>query len=220
IGNLSLAFAHSARWSEFGTFWSTWWLGDLTGAVTIAPLILTWSAGKDNWFPRFRYLEGSVLLLLLSVSAIVTFGKPAPVPVQYYPLARLLIPFLLWAAFRLGRRGVTAATIVTSAFAIWGTSHGAGPFVSDNPNNSLLTLQLYLATNAITFLFLGAVVEERRAAETVRYEHSRRLDANLAITRILAESPALQDATVRILQTIGETLGWRVGAMWRPEPDG
>ena len=220
LGNLSLVFFHSSSWANFVSLWSTWWLGDLTGAVIIAPLILTWTAGKDFWFPKRRYLEGSILLLLLSISAMVTFGKAAPTPVQYYPLARLLIPFLLWAAFRLGRRGVTAATIVISAFAIWGTAHGAGPFVSDNPNSSLLTLQLYLATNAVTFLFLGAVVEERRAAEAIRQEHSQRLAANLAITRILAESPVLQDATVRILETIGETLGWRVGAMWRPDPDG
>jgi PAS domain S-box-containing protein len=220
LGNISLVVFHSSPWANFVSLWSTWWLGDLTGAVIIAPLIFTWSAGKDSWFPKRRYLEGSILLLLLSISAMVTFGKSAPTPVQYYPLARLLIPFLLWAAFRLGRRGVTAATIVTSAFAIWGTSHGAGPFVSGNPNNSLLTLQLYLATNAVTFLFLGAVVEEKRVAELVRREHSERLDANLAITRILAESPELQDATVRILETIGKTLGWRVGAMWRPDPDG
>ncbi|HEY6045311.1 MAG TPA: MASE1 domain-containing protein, partial [Pyrinomonadaceae bacterium] len=198
LGNLSLIIFQSSPWANFGLLWSTWWLGDLTGAVIIAPLILTWIGGKDFWFPRRRYLEGSILLLLLSLSAMVTFAKSAPTPVQYYPLARLLIPFLLWAAFRLGRRGVTAATIVTSAFAIWGTSHGAGPFVSGNPNNSLLTLQLYLATNAVTFLFLGAVVEERRAAEAVREEHSQRLAANLAITRILAESPALEDATARI----------------------
>jgi PAS domain S-box-containing protein len=220
LGNIGLIIFHSSPWANFGSLWSTWWLGDLTGAVIIAPLILTWSAGKDFWFPRRRYLEGSILLLLLSISAMVTFGKSAPTPIQYYPLARLLIPFLLWAAFRLGRRGVTAATIVTSAFAIWGTSHGAGPFVSDNPNDSLLTLQLFLATNAVTFLFLGAVVEEKRVAEVVRHEHSRRLDANLAVTRILAESPELQDATVRILRTIGETLGWKVGAMWRLSADG
>ena len=220
VGNLSLSFFHSSQWSDFGSLWFTWWLGDLTGAVTMAPLILTWVAGKNTWFPKLRYVEGSVLLLLLSLSAIVTFGKPAPTPVQYYPLARLLIPFLLWAAFRLGQRGVTAAIIVTSAFAVWGTSQGFGPFVSGDANNALLTLQLFVATNAVTFLFLGAVIEEKRAAEAVRREDARRLAANLAITRILAESPALSDATTRILKTIGETLGWEVGEMWQPRKEG
>jgi PAS domain S-box-containing protein len=220
VGNLALSLFHSSQWSDFGSLWFTWWLGDLTGAVTLAPLILTWSAGRDTWFPKLRYIEGSVLLLLLSLSAIVTFGKPAPTPVQYYPLARLLIPFLLWAAFRLGLRGVTAAIIVTSAFAVWGTSQGSGPFVSGDPNNALLTLQLFVATNAVTFLFLGAVIAEKRVVERVRRHDAERLAANLAITRILAESPALSDATTRILKTIGETLRWEVGAMWQPRKEG
>ena len=43
---------------------------------------------------------------------------------------------------------------------------------------------------------------------------------NLAVTRILSESPALTDAVPRILQTVCETLGWEVGDFWTPEPDG
>src|SRR6185503_10387678 len=151
IGSLSLCLSGGASWSTFSSLWLTWWLGDLTGAVTMAPLILTWSLGKGHWLPKLRYLEATILILLLSVSAIVTFGEKSPTPVYYYPLSRLMIPFLLWAAFRLGRRGVTVAVAVISAFAIWGTSHGLGPFVvANDPNQSLMMLQLFIATNAVT----------------------------------------------------------------------
>src|SRR5438445_670419 len=217
IGNLSLCFSHAAQWTQFRSLWLTWWLGDLTGAVTVAPLLLTWGAGKDQWLPKRRYLEGVLLLLLLSVSAMVTFGKSSPAPVHYYPLTRLLVPFLLWAAFRLGRRGVTAAITVTSAFAVWGTAQGAGPFISGAANDSLLILQLFLGTNAVTFLFLGAVVEERRRSENTRRENERRLAANLTITRILAEAPTLSEAIPRILRAVGESLGWELGVMWTPD---
>src|SRR6185437_3404128 len=152
IGNISLIVWHSARWSQFPLLWLTWWLGDFTGAVTVAPLILTWLAGQGHWLPRRRYLEATALILLLSVSAIVTFGGKSPTAIKYYPLSRLLIPFLLWASFRLGRRGVTVAIAVVSAFAIWGTSQGNGPFISTTANESLLMLQLFLASNAVTFL--------------------------------------------------------------------
>src|SRR5262245_35119880 len=114
IGNFSLCLSHAANWSDFGHLWTTWWLGDLTGAVTVAPLLLTWGGGRDEWFPKRRYIEGAALLILLSLAAIVTFGRRSPPSVQFYPLTRLIVPFLLWAAFRLGRRGVTAAVIVTS----------------------------------------------------------------------------------------------------------
>jgi signal transduction histidine kinase/CheY-like chemotaxis protein len=69
------------------------------------------------------------------------------------------------------------------------------------------------------FLFLAATVEERRASADMLRESERRVAANLAITQILAESPAFGDATKRILQTIGQTLDWKVGAMWTPDSE-
>jgi PAS domain S-box-containing protein len=217
IGTASLCLSHAANWNDFGHLWRTWWLGDLTGAVTIAPLLLTWGAGRDKWFPKRRYIEGAALLILLSVAAIFTFGKASPTPVQYFPLTRLIVPFLLWAAFRLGRRGVTAAIAVTSAFAVWGTAQGGGPFLGGAASDSLLILQLFLGSNAVTFLFLGAVVEERRRSESSRRENEKRLAVNLAITRILAEVLTLRDATPRIARTVCESLRWELGAMWTPD---
>jgi PAS domain S-box-containing protein len=220
IGNLSLCLGNAASWSAFTSLWMTWWLGDLTGAVTLVPLILTWATAGDHWLPRRRYLEATLLVLLLSISSIVTFGGTAPVSVQYYPLSRLMVPFLLWAAFRLGRRGVTVAIPVVSAFAIWGTSHGFGPFIGDTSNESLLMLQLFIATNAVTFLFLVTVVEEKRFSEQKRRQDQQRLEANLAITQILAESPEAGVALQRILATVGDTLGWEFGCAWVPTADG
>jgi PAS domain S-box-containing protein len=220
IGDLSLCLGHSAQWQQFGALWVTWWLGDLTGALTVGPLLLTWGIKSREWLPKRRYLEAVLLLSLLSVAAIATFGKSGPTPLHYYPLTRLIVPFFLWAAFRLGHRGVTLATMTISVFAVLGTVLGLGPFVDRTPNEALLQLQLFVGSNAVMFLFLVAVVEERRRSQDSLRENDRRLAGNLAITRILAESPALSDATRRILQTIGETLDWEVGAMWTPDADG
>jgi PAS domain S-box-containing protein len=220
VGNVSLILWHSAQWNQFPVLWLTWWLGDLTGAVTVTPLILSWLAGKGHWLPRRRYFEATILILLLSASAMVTFGGKSPTSLQYYPLSRLLIPFLLWASFRLGRRGVTVAIAVVSAFAIWGTSHGNGPFITSTANESLLTLQLFLASNALTFLALVTVVEERRLAEAERRLDQQRLEANLAVTRILAESPEVNTALHRLLSTVGEKLKWEFGCVWLPDANG
>jgi PAS domain S-box-containing protein len=217
IGNLSLVIGHSATWANFNSLWVTWWLGDLTGATTIAPLLLVWGSGKHQWLPKRRYLEAVALILLLSLSSIATFGKVAPAPLIYQPLTRLLLPFMLWAGFRLGRRGVTIVSVVVSAFAIWGTAHGTGPFITGNANESLMVLQLYLSTNALTFLFLSVVVEEKHRSERARRHNEERLASNLAITRILAEAPALEDASKRILQTVSDSLRWELGAFWIPD---
>ena len=58
---------------------------------------------------------------------------------------------------------------------------------------------------------------EQEIAE--RKEAERRLIANLAIAQILAESPQLEDAVPRVLQKVGETLRWQVGAVWIPDAD-
>jgi PAS domain S-box-containing protein len=49
---------------------------------------------------------------------------------------------------------------------------------------------------------------------TDRIESERRSACNLAISRILAESPAFDDALTRVLQTVCDSLGWKLGAMW------
>lgn len=165
IGNVALFVTGASVTGSFESFWITWWLGDLTGALTFGPLLLVWLTRSQNILPQNRLLEAAILILLLSVAAIATWSQSAPTPVRFYPLTRLIVPFLLWAAFRLGHRGVTLAILTVSAFAVWGTVHDSGPFVGTSPNDSLMVLQLFIGTNAVTFLFLVAVVEERRRAE-------------------------------------------------------
>ena len=64
----------------------------------------------------------------------------------------------------------------------------------------------------------GYVLETNNdITERKRAEH--RQTVNLAVTKILAESPALVYAVQRILQNVCETLGWEVGAFWTPEPE-
>jgi signal transduction histidine kinase len=56
---------------------------------------------------------------------------------------------------------------------------------------------------------------EQEIAE--RKEGERRLLANLAIAQILAESPELEDAVPSVLEKVGGTLGWQLGAVWIPD---
>ena len=88
---------------------------------------------------------------------------------QALPLEYLYTPFLVWAAFRFGRRYAVTATCVLAAIATWGTAHGFGPFSRESLDASLLLLQAFIAIMAITTLALAAeVTEHRRADERVR----------------------------------------------------
>jgi PAS domain S-box-containing protein len=165
IGNMSLCLGGSAAWANFGSLWRTWWIGDGVGALVVAPLVLTWVAKpSDPWPPR-RVAEALLLLILLSSSATIFFREPLRSNFVNLTFGRLIIPFLLWAAFRLGPRGVATALGVFSGIAIWATRLGFGPFIDLSPNESLLLLQVTVAVNGITFLLLAGVVAERKSAE-------------------------------------------------------
>src|SRR5437763_9428985 len=68
-----------------------------------------------------------------------------------------------------------------------------------------------------------ATVRRRSAARNKRLPRKRthgsadqRLATTLAVSQVLAESPALDKAFPRVIEIIGETLGWRAGALWLP----
>ncbi len=50
-----------------------------------------------------------------------------------------------------------------------------------------------------------------------RKQTERRLQAQYAATRVLAESPTWSEAVDRILQSVGEGLGWEWGEFWEPD---
>ena len=55
---------------------------------------------------------------------------------------------------------------------------------------------------------------------TARVEALNRLAAEHAVTKALAESRKLAEASVKIVQTICETLNWECGALWTKDTDG
>src|SRR5258706_9026430 len=212
IGNVTLCLSGAAAWINFGWLWLPWWSGDAVGALIVPPLILSWVEKPIERWRGWRRAEAGFLLVLLFVGSATIYTNLLPSSTTSRPWGHITVPLLLWAAFRFGPRGVSAAMAVLSATAIWGTIHGYGSFALYSPNEGLLFLQAYIANLAITSLSLAAIVTERRKAE-------RQLSGSLAVTRILAESPALADALPGMLQRICKTFGWEVGAMWAPDPD-
>ena len=65
-----------------------------------------------------------------------------------------------------------------------------------------------------------ASILETNTEITDRKRSEQQTAVNLAVARILSESPALTDAAPKILQAVCQTLGWEVGGFWMPMPDG
>ncbi len=165
VGVTSLSVAGFARWSDYGSIWATWWLADMTGTLLITPFLLLWSGGP---WPRWRdhqIFEGAALLVALLAVGVVVFGGVLPGGMRTYPLEFLCVPVLLWAAFRFGRREVTAAVVILSGLALYGTLRGGGPFVRETANESILLLQTFMSITSVLSLALSALVSEYKLAE-------------------------------------------------------
>jgi PAS domain S-box-containing protein len=165
IGNLSLCLGGASTWENFGSLWLTWWLGDGVSALVVAPLLLSFGEFRTQHWPLQRWAEAGLLLVSLSCVGRIVFSGLFHRAYPNYPLAHLVIPFLLWAAFRFGTGGAAIATVVLSGIATWGTTRGFGPFVEPDRNESLVLLQVFIAAVAITALVLAAIVAEHKNAE-------------------------------------------------------
>ena len=178
LGVTSLAFGGFAQWSNYWQIWLTWWLGDASGNLVIAPLLLLWSvqATQRKW-NRAEVVEVSVLLLLLIVLAEIVFGGWFPISARNYPISFLCGPIVVWTAFRFTPRETATGIFVLSAIAIWGTLHHFGPFVMETENQSLLMLQSWTAALTITTLAIAAAIAERNRAHTAIAQQKETVEA-------------------------------------------
>src|SRR5467141_2678152 len=189
IGVSILALAGFAGWTVYGSIWSTWWLGDAVGAVVVTPLVILWWENPHLNWTRKQLIELVLLFLGLFFTVWLVFGGRFDVSLKTYPLEYLCIPFLIWAAFRFGRRKTATVIFLLAAIATWGTSHGFGPFGGGSQNTSLLLLQAFIGVMAVTAMTLAAEFTEHKRAD----EHVRQLAVTDPLTG-LANYRRLLDA--------------------------
>jgi PAS domain S-box-containing protein len=189
IGVVSLWLGGLAETASIADIWLTWWLGDAVGALLVAPLLVVWArpAGPGN--PSGGWLEAAALVAVLAGIGWVVFGQPTP-------NAYLCLLPIIWAAFRFGRRGATSATAALSGIALLGTLNGYGPFVREAPNESLLFLQAFVGTMALTALALAAEVRERE-----RIEGAVRKARDELETQVSERTSSLQEAVDQLMES-------------------
>src|SRR5439155_4205747 len=98
IGVTSLCLGGVQSWGDFSSLWWTWWLGDATGDLLMAPAVLTWCSGPPPRWPPRRLVEAAAMILGLAAVAARIFGSPPPAPAT--PLAYGIFPFVIWAGVR------------------------------------------------------------------------------------------------------------------------
>ncbi len=159
---------------KFPSVWLTWWIGDLVSDIIIAPLLLIWCAPSRLRWSASPSTEFLALMALVFVAGEVVFGGWI-LTRESYAIEYLTIPPLLWAAWRFGLRGASAAALVLSVVAVIGTLQGHGPFAVNDRNQALVLVGVFMATFSLTAIVLASVITERKIAEQAVKESQSRL---------------------------------------------
>ena len=152
--------------------WLTWWTGDVAGILVITPFLLIWLLDKRRIeFSVIKFIECLVLIVFVIFIAGMVFQIWFETTF-FFTRAILIIPFLIWAAVRFDQRMVVSLLIITAIIAVNGTIHGQGPFVTESFNESLLTVQAFIAINSVVALLLSAAIDEQRQGGILQLERS------------------------------------------------
>jgi PAS domain S-box-containing protein len=167
--------------------WRLWFFSDALAFLTVTPAILNWAREGRAWARKSgNYLELAALmtsLVFFGYLAFMSTGRSEPPALLYS-----LVPLLLWAALRLGLKGVSTSIVVITYLSIWGASHGRGPFTAQGPLNNVLSLQLFLFFAAIPFMFLAVLVEGQKRAQQALINEEARLRESEERFRLAAQA--------------------------------
>jgi signal transduction histidine kinase len=95
-------------------------------------------------------------------------------------LLYLVVPLVVWAAWRFGPCGASVSALIVTSAAIWSVEQGIGPFTDEHLLQRMATLQIFNATVAFASFVVAAIVAERDRGR-------RRLEEALEVEREAGE---------------------------------
>ncbi|HUR55178.1 MAG TPA: MASE1 domain-containing protein [Gemmataceae bacterium] len=148
---------------RLGEAWLTWWLGDTSGVIAVAPPVL--AVSLKDWRPvpwRVLRREAGPLVLLV---ACCTVAFTDVVPAQWRE-PFLFLPFfaLIWVGLRHSVQSASAHLLVLAVFAVCGTANGVGVFGHQTATNRFVLVWAVLTVSALVTLLLTTIPAQRDKA--------------------------------------------------------
>lgn len=175
IGPAALLLAGALPAADFVPTASVWWTGDAMGVLTITPLLLVVRAYP--WRQRVRparWAEAAALVVTTTAVAFLVMNTPVD-------LMFLIFPFLIWAALRFQLVGGVVCALIVSVLAVRAAVDAAGPFTGLDLTETMITLQAFNGSVALTTLLLAAITAERNRARRSLEQASMELDRLMQI---------------------------------------
>lgn len=153
-------------------YWDLWTsrlFSNMLSILVIVPPIVILGKGKLKTLRETRIAHYAETLLLIAgvlLVSISVFGGMY-VSTSYAPaLVYAPLPFLLWAAVRLGPGGLSGSLLVVAIVSIDAALHGRGPFTSLSLRENVVYLQILLCAITIPLMCLAAILSERQVIQT------------------------------------------------------
>jgi two-component sensor histidine kinase/integral membrane sensor domain MASE1 len=224
IGVASLSLDGYAAWPHFPSIWLTWWIGDLAGALVVAPIIVLWSTSSSvRLLRRPEAVELAGVITLSIAVGLIAFSPVLEQTTYRGALAFLVILPLMWSALRGGQRDTATVVFVVSCFAVWGAVSNSGPFARTNINESFLLFLAFMISISVPSLALSADLTARRRQEEqrLRAEEQRTLllrEMSHRIKNLFAVMSAMVALSARYARTpqeLAKSVQERLGALNR-----
>jgi signal transduction histidine kinase len=188
---------------SFFSTWGKWWLGDAVGVLVVATPILAWSRRRTFEVP-------GKLPELFGIAGVALALVVVPALTSHESYGYIILPILMWAAFRGGPLGVGLSGFVVGFAASWVVVEGhADQLVAGSSSQDVLTdTQLFIAVTLIAALTLAVEVSER-----VRAERRLQRTENERIRADLAAMHAVQAERTRIARETHDIVGHALNVM-------
>jgi len=161
-GPVWLCLLEYASWDLFYKMFFTWWTGDVTGILTVMPIVWAFFPPRLLKFEKkSRAFEYTFFIMSAMLINDLVFGGYTHVSREFWPLEYLVFPVMIWGSCRFMRLGVGITTLITTGYSIWGTLHGYGPFGGLPTIDALILMQALVGMISLTGMSLTAALEER-----------------------------------------------------------
>jgi signal transduction histidine kinase len=152
------------------------WVGNVVGILLFTPFILACSKKIHVRLTTEKAIEVGIFILMLGgIIALLEVDYLVATLERAMPF--LVLPFLLWLAFRFELIVAIAGVLATALLSIYMTIGGVGPFVLSDSYNSMLLLQIFIGVISISTIILSATVRERYQAQNKLLEFNENLEA-------------------------------------------
>jgi signal transduction histidine kinase len=193
----------------WNTYFLSWWIGDVTGVLLFTPLILSCVYFAKSRLSKRRLLEVAVFIAFVALFFLALQTEYSNTAVLR-ALPFLIMPFLLWLAFRVELAFAMAGVVLVALVSVYASVRNFGPFVLSSAEDSIVLLQIFISVISVSTLVVSATVRERLDTQHKLEEFNETLEAKVEErTRALNDEVTIRREAEMKLQRTNEELSKR-----------